>query len=284
MYNENHKCDAPTINPKRDNIWLPIQLSSYIFLNKLTKHFAVYLYLKLHCDGVLHEASPIIKQMRLDLRLKDNRTYDKHIEKLIKLNWIGYNSKSGYYFVRSIKYIKEINDFRNKTETLFKLEMLPQLNCYLAAVIICQKIRAIAHYDRKKRKRIKVVKVANINDKIAIHPDLFHPTSCFLYYGLCAETIGKHLNCSTSHANCLKLAAEKAGFLRTRKHYGRLQCLENPDWRIQGLNSRDWDVKLKGRIRNRRLISYRGKSELMTLIQWHDEIIPKLIFRTIKFQ
>ena len=94
------------IRPRHNKLQVPVEISRYVYHNGLISPFSIYLYLKLFSDGKLHDSSPVFTQMRADLRMKDNRTFKKHMNKLHELGWVGHNKESGYYFIRSFDYLR----------------------------------------------------------------------------------------------------------------------------------------------------------------------------------
>lgn len=83
--------------------WLPVDLCHVAVVKKMTKPLQVYLYLKIVTSGKCHEASGVFSELKSELNIRDQRTLKKHLLTLQQHNWIGYNAKSGYYFIRGFR-------------------------------------------------------------------------------------------------------------------------------------------------------------------------------------
>src|SRR5436305_13376400 len=110
------------IRPRHTKLQVPVELARHVYHNGLITSFAIYLYLKLFSDGKLHESSTVFQQMRKDLRLCDNRTFKKHFATLNQLGWVGYNSVTGIYFIRSFDYLRFIYTFKKRRASTFFLK------------------------------------------------------------------------------------------------------------------------------------------------------------------
>ena len=98
------------------NLVIPVEMISFSFLNKMLKELTVYLYLKMYTDGKVNGESELFDKLKKDLKIKDKRTFDKYIRNLIKCNWMGYDVRTGNYFIRSFNHIRVINHFKKGME------------------------------------------------------------------------------------------------------------------------------------------------------------------------
>jgi len=83
------------------------------------KALGLYLLLRASCDG--HTMlTPIYKaSFKEILRIKDNRSFYKHLQKLLDENWIGYDTQSEVYYIRGIKELRRRLGFQDYRAVVF---------------------------------------------------------------------------------------------------------------------------------------------------------------------
>jgi hypothetical protein len=263
------------ITPRHTKLQVPVELSRHVYHNNLVSPFSIYLYLKLFSDGKLHENSPVFKQMRKDLRLLDNRTFKKHVARLLELDWMGFNPISGFYFVRSFDYLRFIYTFKKRRASTFSLKDAKQVRKFLVGVILCTNVMGQEFYWERKymrgrRTATKKTDVASHSKVLSEVPD---------YYGLSVKAIAKELGCSQTRASVLKNAAAKAGYIKVNKKFVLYTKLTRADFGLR-CNINDMFPNLKGKLR---VIpkSVKGFMEYHIMVQCHDEIIPQMRFKTV---
>ncbi|RPD50639.1 hypothetical protein [Paracnuella aquatica] len=278
-YNCLNSGDKKTATPeflRHPQLVVPVELCRFAQSNGLIKSFDLFLHMKMYSDGKMHITSPALKQIRADLRLKDDRTFDKHIEKLRALNWVGYNPASGYYFIRGFHYIRLIHKINNRQGVIFNAFNLNNIKVFvygvlISAIVIGQFHSAEKDAKRKSRTATTYGGVAKQSNRLS-HSNL-------PYFGVSNAGIGAALNCSTTLACNMKRKAEEAGMIKTRKQFHLLDRIKEPDYKLRSYLYEQYP-KLIGRIR------FLGKSNreerwIEVLQQLHDEIIPKLHFKAM---
>lgn len=263
------------LRPRHTKLRVPVELSLHVYHIGLIKPFSLYLYLKLFSDGKLHESSPVFQQMRKDLRMTDNRTFKKHIAKLIELTWLGYNPVLGIYFIRSFDHLRFINTFKKRRASTFFLKDTNHVQKYLVGVILSANVMGQAFYWERKYKRgrrttTKKTDVASQSKVLSKVPE---------YYGLSQKAIAKELGCSQTRASVLKNAAARAGYIKVNKKFARYATLSEADFKARA-NLNDLFPMLRGMFR---VVTKKvgGFMEYHIVVQCHDEIIPKIKFKTV---
>lgn len=266
------------IKPRHNKLQIPVEVSRYVYANNLVKPFAVYLYLKMYSDGKLHEHSPIMQQMRKDLRLKDDRTFKLHFRKLRRENWIGYNAITGMYFIRSIDYLRYVNCFKSRQATTFFPADLNNVQHYLVGVLISAEVVGQKYYWEvvKRRKPSTATKkwdVANHTSKV------FSGNPIPTYYGLSVQAIADLLGCKLTRACVLKNAAAKKRYIQIKHHFDVLQVLTKPDFSIrQKIEAANPDLKGKVRFKT---VTRNRQTLIEVVVQLYDEIISNIPFKTV---
>jgi hypothetical protein len=94
---------------------IPINLCFYIVNERIFRAAQVYLCLKSFCDGKLYITKSTLIEISIILEVKAIQTIRTALKVLIELNWVGYNPKSKYYFIRSFSTVCNIYGYRRKT-------------------------------------------------------------------------------------------------------------------------------------------------------------------------
>jgi len=93
---------------------IPINVIRYVVQNDLVRAFSIFLYLKNCCDGVMPESDMSFSELGDSVGIKDKRTIQKYLKRLLSINWIGFNKKSRNYFIRGFQYIKQVEGLKGK--------------------------------------------------------------------------------------------------------------------------------------------------------------------------
>lgn len=264
---------------KRHNILLvPVQISQFVYDNELTKPFSIYLYLKLLAGDKVAASDEVFNSLRTDLKMADpkNRTFRKHLQKLLDLNWIGYNAKSGIYHIRSFDHIRAVNGFKKCRATKLFLRDIKQIQIYLVGVIICSEIHGQKYYwEIVKRRSGTATKKRDVakQSKASFH------SSKPPYYGICNRKIARLLGCKYTRACTLKNAAAAAGYLTIRHRYLDVKELDKADYLLRPTLA-EQNPQLARRLKFWRQIK-NGNKIVKVVQQLHDEIIPHLEYKRV---
>lgn len=260
---------------------IPVEISQYVFANDLVRSFGIYLYLKMHSSGKVHQHSQVFQNMRSELCMKDKRTYDKHMNVLLAENWIGFNPLSGYYFIRGFGYIRGKYHFKSRQATKFRIEDFKYLQVYLFAVCLCAIVRR-QHYfwEVKRRKRRAVTKQTDVTN----HSRVFSKNSPKPpYYGLSNFMIARHFGYGKTRACELKMSAARLGYLGLVQHDQEIMVIGKRNYRLRAdLESLYPDLKGKIRFEIITVERFKRKWKMIRVFrQLHDEIIPKIQFKSV---
>jgi hypothetical protein len=119
---------------QHNKIQVPIELISYVSKNDLHKPFQIYLYLSLHSNGIFNKDCLDFMQMSKIIGRK-KRTLKLHMDKLLALNWVGYDAISGIYWIRSLKRIRIAHEFKKRQAATFYHEYIKDTRAFLAAAL-----------------------------------------------------------------------------------------------------------------------------------------------------
>lgn len=184
--------------------YIPVDLCVFSLKNKLIRSFQLYILLKSTCSGKRIITQDDRKNFANELDLKTTRTINNHFKKLQSKNWIGYNPKSGYYFIRGFDRVKEIENLDYRSAAEFDPKEIKQFKAFIIGVVIGYLVNS-----QKKRGRFEPKKARQYRSKPG-RPSSFFPIS--------SKVLAKILKCS--HVTALKYItlAKKAGYIRIKKN------------------------------------------------------------------
>ncbi len=292
---------------------IPTQLADYIIQNDLVKAFQIYMYFKCCSNGFVNKKSEVFSNVKQALKINTNRTFKKHFEKLIELNWVGYNPTSKNYFIRSIDTIRIKHNFTKRQSATFNYKDINKLREFLCAVLVSVNIKGQKYYFEVGQKRktetagktlVTALQVESsfssvsqnwvprrqINDKASRKSksvDVKIPD----YYGMSLLTMAEKISRSKTTACDLKKAMVKAGFIKVKHHEKVIETLQNRDYTYRK-NFYSAYPELIGRLSFRkRKIKTKSEAEISenkkektvidVVLILHDEIIPTISFKKV---
>lgn len=231
--------------------------------------------------GKVRNTDEAFKQMPRVLGIKDRRTLYKHIQRLIDLNWIGFNEATGDYFVRGMGFIWKLHRFDAKTAATFYFKNIRKVQAFIAGSIISNNVKQQQYF----REVIQTGKVKPAITKRHVakqgRPLPAKTTDRkAAYYGLGVHRIASLLFCCPSRACKLKHDAEKAGFIKTKKRFNELGVLPAADYWHRDTYKKAYPengkaLRFRSTIRNNRRV-------VLMLEQLHDEVKPLVGFKRIR--
>lgn len=257
---------------------LPTQVSEFVYDNELIKPFSIFLYLKMFAGGKVSANDEVFAKLRQDLKMTDpkDRTFRKHFQKLLDLNWIGYNEQSDMYHIRSFDFIRAVNGFKKRRATKLFFKDILQLQVYLVGVLLCTEVHGQKYYWeivqgmlRTATKKRDVAKQSKTSRRSSKPP----------YYGLCNRKIARLLGCKYTRACTLKQAAADAGYITIRHRYADIKELEKADYLLRS-HYAERRPEIAKRLRFWRQIK-NGDKIVKVVQQLHDEIIPHIEFKRV---
>jgi hypothetical protein len=263
------------VTPRHTKLQVPVELSRYVYHNRLITPFSIYLYLKLFSDGKLRKTSSVFINLRRTLRLSDNRTFNKHINKLIELTWLRYNPKTDMYFIRSFDYVRRLHTFKKRRASTFMLKDVTHVQTYLVGVLLSVEVIGQKYvWEYKKRRKWRA---ATKKTDVANHSKVF--SAIPEYYGCSVATIAKILGCKPTRASVLKKNAAAAGYLKVKHRFVLYAKLTKADFNLRP-NINDMFPALRGKLRIK-AIKVGRFVEYQVLFQCHDEISSLMKFKTV---
>lgn len=209
---------------------LPIEWIYLVVNRRLFRSAQVYLYLKSISDGKTCIQPELVNEITEVLGLKSGKTTKKAIEKLLELNWVGYNPASKYYFVRSFKNVAFLHGFSRKTVAKFEIEYLGELKAYLIGAIIEDLIR-------KQKRRIRKLKVdTNNSEREHLRAERykgrsFQPEEATAsFFPLANKALAKILHISVQTAFEYKKLAKEQGYIEIKKNFKHIDISHKELW------------------------------------------------------
>jgi hypothetical protein len=212
---------------------VPCSVAKHVIGNRLEKCFSIFLYLKSECNGIINEKEISKVLLSKTLGIKDKRTIVKHLKKLQRLNWIGYNKKTGNYFIRGFMYVKGLISGKSNHGIKVSIDKINQIKYQLCAGLMQFKLEGL------KRSQIKKVKskVGSSALKSSGALQMAKELGMRNYLGLSNTQLAELFNCSKSEANRIKLKAEKYGFIKTFKKLRYITSTRQKNFLLKGYSN-----------------------------------------------
>ena len=269
------------MNPVSVKVQVPVELLSYVQQHKLVKTFQVFMYMKCMSASKMRNTDAAFTGIAGALAIKDRRTLNKHINRLAKLNWIGFNPETGEYYIRGIGFIRKQQGFKKRKAATFYFKDVKEMQAFVAGSIISANIKAQQYFwevaPRTRRKS------ATMNMDVA-RQDGSCPSDAMTqkpaYYGIGVKGIAKLLFCKATRACELKQEAEKAGFIKTRKKFREIGTYHGRNHKLKEAYGYAHPNKVKA-IRFK-TVTRKKKKFVVMLEQLHDEIKPNVPFKKVK--
>lgn len=266
------KMKSPVLN-------IPVELLKYVFHEKIRKPFTLLLYLKVNSSGKLHINSNEFIQAMNVLEIDDLRTFKKYINILLHENWIGFNSKSGYWFIRGFRYIRQQHGFNQHRMVQFKSEKdLTDPDAFMFGAVVGDRVL------RQKSFRGMMLRKegGTATRKRGVANQSLPPSRFPDYYSLAFFTMGKILGLSQTRACELKKRAIVSGYLKCNHKFNDIITLKQKDSHIKKkIAIGDPDLAKKIRI----FVSIdKGEETFIVKEQVSDEVIPLMLYKSVRLR
>ncbi len=229
---------------------IPVELCEYVIRNNFYRPMQLYIYLKSRCSGKIQLTKEELCNAGEAIGLTSERGVKNNLRQLVKKNWVGYSSRSGYYFVRGFDKIREMYHLPSRTSAEFKVEDIRQFKGFAVAAKIGYLI------NRQKRKRRATELKKGSSNHIA--------RQSLSYYPVANKALGNVLGISLSTAYQLKQMAVVAGYIDIRKTWTKTHLTEHHAGPIKkGLP----EIAHRVRVRNNQVF-----------LQGADMVFCKLVF------
>lgn len=208
--------------------------------------------LKLRSNGIIHRST--LKSLREESGVTD-KTFRKYLHRLEKLNFIGHNRKTGWYFIRSFKAICDQRKICRRNCFEFTEDMFPVFIELVFAAIVSKRVNSIRYYHQRNQR-------VAINSAIAFQP--------LGYYGVSNATIGTLIGKSKIRASQMKNRCARLRLLQKKHRYRHV-------FKYDDRNQARMIINKGSDIPNKYILS-RGNCYR----QLHDEIIPMIRLKSIR--
>ena len=101
------------------------------------------------CSGKIRFSATLIKKACNAMGISRG-TFYRHVEWLKQRNWVGYNSQSKIYFIRSFKTIFKIENLEGRTCTVFSSKWFKTFKAFCSGSVIGYLVKHQRKAERKK--------------------------------------------------------------------------------------------------------------------------------------
>jgi len=188
------------------NFFVPVEMCGYALSNKFINPLRLYIYLKGSCQGQIKLGKEDVKIIATELEC-DPKSIKNNLAKLLKANWIGYNPKSSYYFIRGFEKVRGLHWFDSRSSAEFQKSYLNNFKAFAAGACVGY----LANYLR----RGAVERNKGRSNHAAPNSEGFPVSS---------RLIAKLLNVSLGAAHKIKKDAQQGNFIKVKKNFKHTGC------------------------------------------------------------
>ena len=252
--------------------WIPVSLLQFAEERSLIEELKFYIAIKLIASGKIKGKNKLFKPLFNLHGIKHHFTFNKRLNRLKQLNWVGYNPSSDYYFIRGYERVCTDLGLSSRTYAEFEIKYFDNFRVFVFAAIIGKKVKSMEYARKKNKEENKLVPKYWEGTKPSVplpFPD---------YIGLPVASMAALTGKSMSWCSELKNKAEELGLLKTREKLITVDILPKNHLLRLGLREMYQDCYERFKIR----IIKRGKYQGMVKVleQMPDEIIPLIRFRS----
>ena len=215
------------IDFREKNINIPVYLCEHVLKNKYTSQFKVYLALRKMCSGKIYAQSINFAYIKLMTGLSVKQI-GRHIKSLLKYNWIGFNNKSKFYFIRGTRCLLcKIGSYNTKSVKI-SIRELKNIKEFCFAAVVGYWVKKRKYKERFDKQNIRTLQSRGSNQYV-----LCQDAKSLIAFNsdmIASSSISQRLGMSKSTVSLLKEAAVKAGYLIANKNYISLKT-KKESWR-----------------------------------------------------
>jgi DNA-binding CsgD family transcriptional regulator len=182
-----------------ESLIVPTDICQDAITNKKVNAVAVFLALKFSCSGKTRLKDMSLADIAKTLG-KNERTVRKHIRTLIEWDWVGYNHKTGFYFIRSFLRVQELRESNWMHGARLYPFQLKNIREFMFSAVV-------GNILRSRRRRLGAERYRRSSSFSSNQP---HPANCF---PVSVRIIAKILSLSTSTTHAIKKSAIKKGYI-----------------------------------------------------------------------
>lgn len=190
-------------------LYIPIDMCIHVLKNGFYTAFQLFIYLKINCHGQMKISDNLLPKIATDLDIKSVKTIKRNLDLLLKKNWIGYNRKNGYYYIRGFKKVNQIIGGKSKLTAEFDIRDIGKIKNFIAGALISSLI-----HKQKCRKYLEERKFGRSEHNKKTYFSGYYPVAC--------KAIAKYFGISIGRAFNLKKEASCEKYIHIRHNNERL--------------------------------------------------------------
>lgn len=252
---------------------IPVELVQYAHTQKMHKALGLYLLMRASCDGYMALTTGCKSSFMVLLNIKDGRSFNKHLQKLINENWIGYDTGKQLYYIRGSKELRKRYGFHNSSAVIFNIvKDAPNVTSFIHGAIISHEV---IRKNKARNGRIRKLAGSFALKKESAIQELAASGRISEYIGLSLSVIGNLLGVSQSQADRIKVKLQNLGYISAKAKYRVVHVSDSPDFAL-----------IKFLPRNRRYSVRRKKGKDKVVYEFkersYDEIYSLMEFKNQK--
>ena len=209
------------MNIYKEHLNVPLHLCEFTIQNNFVGELRLYLFLKKECSGQIQLPPSKRKEIAMALSCGE-RTVRNHLHKLRNRNWIGFNEKSGYYFIRGFDKVSSIEGLTGRKGCWLEINMKDiwsdkrKFTAFLAAALIGHLVQVSKWKETSKEYKNDAARSDHYKGR-SNHRRSARSSSYF--YPVSADAIFQIYGIPTSTASDYKRLASEHKFLKVKKSY-----------------------------------------------------------------
>ncbi len=211
---------------------IPLSLVELVFRERLYREFQIWMELKHRSNGHLKITPDIVRSVANELKISP-KTVSRTIEKLRQRNWIGYNPKSGFSFIRSFKAVQIIEDLPGRLGVWFDVDRKKESRGFIAGSVISKLVREQRKKVWQERKGVQT------------KGGTFQPVRLPAFYPVSCSSLEQIYNVSTKRAWNAKKNATNGKFIQL-KHVNKPLPIDRLKSYLEGYPENKGKVFRKG--------------------------------------
>ena len=191
-------------------IKIPTELCQWAITDRKIPMLKIYIFCLFTYSGKTKLSKEDYEIMAHSLSYKSVKQIKKHFKELLDRNWIGYNKKSNYYFIRGLDNIRKIKGFNRRSAIILEYKNINHLREFCFSAVIENLIQT----QQKKLDRGLSKQALRRKKKFTNQSNL-----SFLYYPISNNALSSILHISSPYAHLLKQKASKLKYIVVKQHF-----------------------------------------------------------------
>jgi len=121
---------------KHTHLNVPVGLAINVLREKIQSPFGLYITLKAYSEGIINCTDLNYQQIREILNYESIKSVKNNLDKLIGMNWSGYNPQTGFLFIRSFIDLRNKYEWEMTKTSIFFPEYDRDIDAFLYGTVI----------------------------------------------------------------------------------------------------------------------------------------------------